>query len=65
MADTNISTHGPYEDAIIAGLTVIGKVIDGQPPEVKKLLWEMYVEDIKAWRDFWKSLTGIGISIGK
>ena len=50
------SVHGPYEDLAIAALRVIEKIIDGQPAEVKKQLWEWYVEDMKSWREFWKAV---------
>ncbi len=43
----------PYEAVIVALLNLVGKIIDGQPPDVKKQLWEMYLEDAKAWRAFW------------
>ncbi len=36
-------------------LDLIGKIVDGQPPEVKKQLWEWYIEDMKAWRAFWQN----------
>lgn len=49
--------HGPYEDFAIALINLISKVIEGQPPEVRKQLWEWYIEDVKAWREFWKGLT--------
>lgn len=48
--------HGPYEDFAIALINLISKVIEGQPPETKKQLWEWYIEDVKAWREFWKGL---------
>ena len=51
-----VSAHGPYEDAAIALIGLIGKIVDGQPPEVRKQLWEMYLEDVKAWRSFWQWL---------
>jgi len=44
----------PFEALAIATLEFIGKVIDGQPPEVKKQMWIWYVEDVKIWREFWK-----------
>jgi hypothetical protein len=47
------AVHGPYEDLAIALVGLIGKVIDGQPPEVRAELWKIYVEDVKAWREFW------------
>lgn len=49
-----VSAHGPYEDLAIALIGLISKVIDGQPPEVRKQLWEMYLEDVKGWRAFFK-----------
>lgn len=55
MADTLPSSaiHGPYEDLAIAALCLLEKIVDGQPPEVKKQLWEWFIEDMKGWRDFW------------
>ncbi len=44
----------PGEALAVATLEFIKSVIDGQPPEVKKQLWTWYVEDVKAWREFWK-----------
>ena len=41
--------HGPYEDAIIAGFALMGKLIDGQTPEQKAQIWQ-------GWIDFWKPL---------
>lgn len=35
-----VSIHGPYEDAIVAGLNLLEKVIDSQPPEAKKKAWD-------------------------
>ncbi len=34
------SMHGPYEDAIIAGCEVLGKLIDGQTPAQKAQIWQ-------------------------
>lgn len=33
-------------------LKLINKIIDTQPPEVQKQLWEWYVQDITWWRKF-------------
>ncbi len=43
-------------NVITQALKVVEKAIDGQPPEVRNRLWTMYVEDVQAWRDFWKGL---------
>ena len=53
---SNVSAHGPYEDFGIELIKLIREVIQGQPPEVKKQLWEWYIEDVKAWREFWKAI---------
>jgi len=37
-------------------LQIVLEAIKGQPPEVKAELWKMYVEDIKAWREFWSKV---------
>lgn len=50
------AVHGPYEDLAIALVGPIGKIVEGQPPEVRRQLWEMYLEDVKAWRQFWAGL---------
>ncbi len=33
-----------------------GKVVDKTPPEVVKAVSEAWLEDFKAWREFWKGL---------
>lgn len=42
-------------DAIALAITAIAnmvtKMIEGQPPEVKKQMWEWYIEDVKWWRN--------------
>jgi hypothetical protein len=48
--------RGPYEEAAIQLIGLIAKVIDGQPPEVRAKLWEMYLEDVREWRAFWARL---------
>ena len=58
MPEVTGSVHGPYEDLGIAALNLVGKIIDSQPPETKKILWDSYIEDMKAWREFWKNLAG-------
>lgn len=32
---------------------IVKQAMADQPPEVKRQLWEWYVQDAKAWRDFW------------
>ena len=49
--------HGPYEDAIIAGFVLMGKLIDGQTPEQKAQIWQ-------GWIDFWKPLNSWVSKIG-
>jgi hypothetical protein len=51
MSD-NVALYGPYEQLGIAACRLIEKIIDGQPPEVKKQLWEWYIEDMRGWREF-------------
>lgn len=48
------AVHGPYEDLAMKVLDVIEKVLDGQPADVRKQLWQWYIEDMKGWREFWK-----------
>lgn len=31
-------------------LQLVNKIVDSQPPEVQKQMWEWYVEDINWWR---------------
>ena len=31
---------------------LIEKAIDGQPPEVRAELWKLYLDDVRAWREF-------------
>ena len=40
-------------EAIVAVCEMITEIVKGQPPEVKKQMWEWYIEDIKGWRKFW------------
>ena len=49
--------HGPYEDAIIAGFALIGKLVDGQSPEQKIQIWQ-------GWIDFWKPFNSLISKIG-
>jgi len=43
---TSLSVHGPYEDAIIEGFKLIEKLVDGQSPEQKAVIWQ-------GWINFW------------
>ncbi len=43
--------HGPYEDAMIAGCELVGKVIDGQDAATKKELWTRYLDATKPLHD--------------
>ncbi len=53
MPDVNLGVQLPGEALAIEILRLIEKVIDGQPPDVKAELWRQYVEDVRAWRQFW------------
>jgi len=44
MGEQTIHIHGPYEDAIIAACALAGKIVDGQPPEIKAELWRRHLE---------------------
>lgn len=59
MPDTTVTAHGPYEDLAIEIVKLIGKIVDGQTPEVKARLWDGYLKDMDAWRAFWAAL-GVG-----
>lgn len=48
-----LAVHGPYEDLAIAVIELIKVVVEGQPAEVRLELWRMYLEDLRAWREFW------------
>ena len=48
--------HGPYEDLAIEGIRLLEKIIDSQPKDVQAQLWNMWLEDLKAWRQFWKDI---------
>jgi hypothetical protein len=60
MGDINLQLPAPYEAVAVAALNLVGKIIEGQPPEVKAQLWQCYIEDMKNWREFgmtiWKAL---------
>lgn len=43
----------PFESVAVALLELITELVRGQPPEVKKQLWEWYVEDVRRWRKMW------------
>jgi len=47
----SVSFHAPYEDAIIAGFELLGKVIDGQDAATKKELWTRYLDATKPWHE--------------
>lgn len=32
---------------------IVLAAMDGQTPEQKAKLWEMYIHDVEAWRKFW------------
>lgn len=40
----SITIHGPYEDALIAGFTLLGKIVEKQSPEVSSQLWKDWME---------------------
>ena len=42
-----IKVHGPYEDAMIAGFELAGKVIEGQDAATKKECWMRLLEFTK------------------
>jgi hypothetical protein len=50
----SVSVSAPYEALGIKLIELIMRVIDGQPAEVRAELWKMYVEDLRAWREFWQ-----------
>ena len=54
---TTAAVHGPYEDAIIAGFTLVEKLIEGQSAEQKVIIWQ-------GWIDFWKPFNGVINKLG-
>ena len=53
VPDLTIGAQFPGEALAIKALEVVLAVIEGQPIEVKRQLWEWYIEDMKAWRQLW------------
>lgn len=54
MADKlNIGVTAPFEGVAIALIDLAKTTIEGQPPEVKKQIWDWIIQDIKAWRKLW------------
>lgn len=41
---------------ITAGINLFVKVIDGQPPDVRARLWELYLQDVEKSRAIWDNL---------
>ena len=39
--------------AVEAIASLVGKIMDGQTPEQKKVLWDWYIEDMRRWRKLW------------
>jgi hypothetical protein len=37
---------------VIALANMVTEIVKGQPPEVKKQMWEWFVADVKALREF-------------
>ena len=44
----------PGEAIVVEILKTIQVLAAGQTPEQRKALWDMYIEDVKNWRAFWK-----------
>lgn len=42
----------PIEGIVVAICNMVTEIVKGQPPEVKKQLWEWYVKDVAEWRKF-------------
>ena len=53
MSELKAGIQGPYEALGIKALEVLEKIIDGQPPDVRKQLWQWYIDDMRGWREFW------------
>ena len=39
--------------AVEAIANLIGKIVDGQSPEQKKVIWDWYIDDMRRWRKLW------------
>lgn len=54
MPDVNLTIAVPGEQLLIAFFRMVTAIVEGQPPEVKKQLWDWYVKDWAAIRKFLK-----------
>ena len=43
-----------FAAAVTAAFTFMGKLVDGQPPEVKRQMWEWFVKDMERLRKLLK-----------
>lgn len=50
----NFSVSIPGEQFFIALFGMVTALVESQPPEVKKQLWDWYVQDVKKWRKLFK-----------
>jgi hypothetical protein len=48
--DLNVSFSFPGERLAIAIIDLIKVIVEGQPPEVKKQLWDWWIQDYKELR---------------
>jgi hypothetical protein len=39
--------------AVEAISNLVSKIIEGQTPEQRKVLWDWYIEDMSRWRKLW------------
>lgn len=44
------------EEIVKLVLEIVKLAMEGQPPDVRAELWRLYLEDVKAWRAFWKDI---------
>jgi hypothetical protein len=49
MTEASLKITGPYEQAIVSVCELVGKIIDGQPKEVKEQMWKDYLDFVKPW----------------
>jgi len=54
-SDVNVglSVTFPGEALAVAIVNLISKAMDSQPPDVKAQMWQWFLQDYGAWRDFW------------
>lgn len=61
-----VAVHGPYEDAMIAGFELLGKVIDKQDAASAKECWTRWLDATKGWSDLGAAMSkGLSDALAK